>query len=1187
MNIAQSILLNSQIQQSNTPPPGSPGPSVVSRIFDLLSRPNYAVASFFKPILDNLGTGNYAQAINNVVPWNAYPHVWQGLSGQTKNTFTDMAMRDPQAQPILDAFGGGLFGKGFGQSTANRAMTGLALDVGMDPTSYVGVGAIKGVLKGVGLIKDAKGLVEAKDALSATDLAAQSAQTAQSANDYLKSAQEATAAANAKTALTQTPQAYGQVQRATDLVSRLAGTDPAPKALEAAMPKPLPNVPISPLERRAALNTASDLVNSTAGVPSDIVLNPNKQLNLWSGLMAAASGTTVETRYLKSLNMLKTTENALISNGVKLQHYDGSNMKLSDLFAQMGTGTIPSKEVLTQLATNKINNPMLDQAVEAVKARSAMSDTPLVTTGLDAATQAAVQSVAGSTPSVSAAVLKSIPKDMRAGLAGQGVSGAGTAAATDLFKGIMRSVIPPAQQAMDSTASIAKQMMNPVAMQVPKMVIKRQALIDKAIAAHMDSPYREVATKIGDGNKAVAFLNQRFNAAYGYSDLRPMLQDSLLSAQSNATRQAKIWSDVVKGTTKQERMEAFAQAQNLGNPGALPVNADPKIAALAQQFTDHIDELFSRTGVKDAANSVATRSAFTMKDINKELTRAGSSFKFVNGKVDDPLLGRGVINYKGGAADPTKWMKSWESYALGAKEDPVEFMNKLDIATEKLAKKYALMDEIGARFGSTTRTGPFTSLAADPRFAGRYFPKETTVQINKMMEELNSVKYMSNNSFLKQMDRVNAAWKSGVTIYAPSHHIRNFIGDSWLSWVAGVNTPIPYYRAAKAMAANAGKYADWSSVGNLIAPDAMQKAVEAGGSVLFRTRGGVPITANQLYIAAHQHGLLIPARALEDIYAKPLLPRIAGGRVQAAAQGVSEFHEHFTRLAHFADNIAKAPPGQDMKTVFENAAHEVRKWHPDGMDLTGFEQQYMRRIAPFYSWTRKAFPLVWEAMLQKPGKVNAYSKAEYALQNANGIQGINREDPFPSNQLFPSWLMDKGIGPVGASGMGGLAGLIGNSARQGVSKTGVTQGGYAFAGPSNPMIDLISQFFGAGNPRAPLQGAGSMLNPALRIPIELATNRQLFSDVPPSYDPNKYLTDQIPGASVLSNITNLGLLGPTNRGQKEGLGNPETLINYLTGGGLQGSGPYIPQAQREAAAKLAAARKAGKSTGWSNVLAPK
>jgi len=987
-------------------------------MFDLLSRPNYAVASFIKPILDNLGTGNNKQAINNLMPWNAYPHVWHGLEGQTKNTFTDMATHDKQAQPILDAVGRWVFGLKTGQSNTARALTGLALDIGTDPTTYIGPGAIKGVLRGAGVLKGAKGLTEAGSAASAAaDAAAAPAKAAAAANDYLHTAQAATAA-------------------------------------------------------------------------------------------------------------------------------------------------------------------------------KAAADAPKMTTALDAATQAATQSIATQAPTVSGIVLKSIPPDMRASLAASGVAPAGITATSNMYQGILKAA-QPAQQAMTSTASIAGQMMNPIGSLVPaKLVIKRQALIDKAIAAHMDSPYREVATQIGDKNRAVEFLNQRFNAAYGYSALRPMLQDSLLSAQSNAVRQAKVWSDVVKGTTKQQRMEAFAQFQNLGNPGALPIHGDPAVMELAQQMADHVNELFDRTGVKGVASSVATRSAFTFKDINRELTRTGSGFKFINGKVDDPLLGRGVINYKGSAADPTRWMKSIESYQLAKGEDPVEVFNKLDIATEKLAKKYALMDEIGARFGKAEQGGEFRYLAADPRFAGRYFPKETVVQINKMMEELNSVKYMGTNSFFKQMDRINSAWKSGVTIYSPSHHARNFIGDSWLSWVAGVNSPIPYYKAARAMAANHDQYKDWATVGNLIAPDAMARAAADGGKTLLTTKSGIKLTAKQVYIAAHQHGLLIPARSLEDIYAPPLADkwwkgRITGGRAQNIAQGTSQVHEHFTRLAHFIDLIQKAPRGMDIKTVLDNAAHEVRKWHPDGMDLTGFEQQYMRRIAPFYSWTRKAFPLVWEAMLQKPGKVNAYSKAEYAMQQANGINSPSREDPFPTNQMFPSWLMDKGIGPVGASGMGGLAGLLGDNARQGVNKIGKPQGGYAFAGPSNPMIDLVSQFFGAGNPRAPLQGAGSMLNPALRIPIELATNRQLFSDVPPSYDPNQYVTAQIPGADIFQRLTNIGLLGPTNRGQKEGLGNPEAIINYLTGNGLQGSGPYVPQARREAQARLAANRKGAKPVGWSNVLAPK
>src|SRR5260370_32310876 len=120
----------------------------------------------------------------------------------------------------------------------------------------------------------------------------------------------------------------------------------------------------------------------------------------------------------------------------------------------------------------------------------------------------------------------------------------------------------------------------------------------------------------------------------------------------------------------------------------------------------------------------------------------------------------------------------------------------------------------------------------------------------------------------------------------------------------------------------------------------MARAAEAGGKTLLTTKSGVNLTAKQVYVAAHQHGLLIPARALEDIYAPPLLDkwwkgRITGGRAQNLAQGTSHLHEHYTRLAHFIYAIQKAPRGMDIKTALAHPAHEARKWHPDGLDLTG------------------------------------------------------------------------------------------------------------------------------------------------------------------------------------------------------------------------------------------------------------
>jgi hypothetical protein len=40
--------------------------------------------------------------------------------------------------------------------------------------------------------------------------------------------------------------------------------------------------------------------------------------------------------------------------------------------------------------------------------------------------------------------------------------------------------------------------------------------------------------------------------------------------------------------------------------------------------------------------------------------------------------------------------------------------------------------------------------------------------------------------------------------------------------------------------------------------------------------------------------------------------------------------------------------------------------------------------------------------------------------------------------------------------------------------------------------------------------------------------------------------------------------GPTVRGEKEGLGNIEALINYLTAAGVIGTAPYVKSAEFEA-----------------------
>lgn len=1219
VNTARQILLRSQIDWSvpnSFPKKGGGGPSVVSRIFDILSRPNYAVANVGIPLLEDVAQHHWSDIVKDMpIGPKGLGRAWQGLSGQKKGTFINAFLNDPILQKA-----------NLGPRPL-RAAEGLLFDVALDPTTYVGPGAvgkvgsagfigktgkglseaakiyevvppqaaenlpetsrileaatratgtlpegktaipaIKGIGKGlpVGEIKYSpealSGLAKAAPRIMSelpTDvkLVGKSGKALKPGQKYGAEFSNAMKYAQHLTRVGKSPSFYGQVQRAEQLLNRIRETDP--QAVARLVPKaPVEALKATKAERSLAIMTARDTAKKLK-ISRDKFLNPKQQLVIYKNLLRKASGGPIE-RMVRTTAMMREAEKFLQSQGYGFKYWDGTGVKLTEIFDEMGSMKKIGPEILDQLERNTINFPPLDQAVEAIRARSAMKDSKFVELGLSQVTDTLARIQANATPARAEEIAKGLSTDLKHGMQGARVSPAAQKTASALFKEINDARTTPVQQAMSSTVRVAHDIMNAKATKEAKL--SREEKINRAIERHMQSPYRSVATSLGKTNKAVEFMGERFATHYGQSVLRPIAQDYLLGAQANAARRSQVWGNVIKNTTLEARREALRAAQMGLRPGMM-ATGDPRVANL---FKDSIERLFSSTGIKDTAASIATRAAFTMEDINKQLRKVGSDFQFTKAKKEN-LLGE-IQDYSKGV----DWLKSWETHELAKGKDPVEFIHQLEVATEQVSKRYALLDEVAARFSMPKKMGPFKVLVEDPRLAGRYFTPEAAAQVNRMNETLKNA-YSPTNDFIKLVDKATSAWKSGVTIYAPSHHIRNLNGDMWLSWIAGVNSPKPYYTAAKVLKANKGRYLGTiPDVERLVGADALQQVLgkaptgmTTAESVVVKTKSGIPLTAEQVYIAAHQHGLLLSAKAIEDIYGEPLLPRVFGGNVQRFARGTAETREHYVRLAHFIDTISKSK-GSNLKEIFDNAAHTVRKWHPDGMDLTDFERKYLRRIFPFYSWTRKAFPLVLEAVVMRPGKVVLPAKINEAIQGAVGIDA-SRTDPFPSDQMFPDWIKEKGIGPIAATGgpLGTLAGL----SRQG------PEGGYTVLNPSNPMEDLISQFGGSGNPRAPLQGAGSMLNPLARIPIEVATNKQMFTDVPVSYDPNRYATEQIPGGAILSRLTNMGILGPTKRGQKEGLGNTEAIINYLTAAGLTGTGPYIQQAQYAQSTRDRANRK--------------
>jgi hypothetical protein len=165
------------------------------------------------------------------------------------------------------------------------------------------------------------------------------------------------------------------------------------------------------------------------------------------------------------------------------------------------------------------------------------------------------------------------------------------------------------------------------------------------------------------------------------------------------------------------------------------------------------------------------------------------------------------------------------------------------------------------------------------------------------------------------------------------------------------------------------------------------------------------------------------------------------------------------------------------------------------------------------------------------------------LQNMLGIQTGPMSDPFPQDQLFPDWIREKGIGPITAGDIPLIGGMFGSP------------DDYTVINPGNPSMDLISQF---NNPGKMAMG---MINPAARIPIELATGREAQTGAPiDGVTDTDYIVKQIPGLSHAGRATGDFGVSDTTKENSSGI-NFQNIFNMLTAMGVQNTKPYVKSAE--------------------------
>lgn len=956
------------------------------------------------------------------------------------------------------------------------------------------------------------------------------------------------------------------------------------------------------------------------------------------GVKNAASPKFIPAVYERYTNMLKNAEESLIERGrseANDAYYprggikpDSPYLRLSDVLDALPKevamkailGPKPADKVLPSVLLKAItgNNAALGKIAkhpDLFAAINAVDWAPMMTkeytsriidasnaahkTTEEAAHFIAAKMADGSSDSSKAQVIDDITKAAKSEFSKE--MPAAKTSLNEMLDGLRKSIPHPVPNVIDDIIARSKDKLaagvfdaknGQKLSQEPRIQMAESATEDALKGEHgADATVRSAATDVVKADDAAEFgifstVLSWVKPGMGYEVLRPLVLKNIGVRRASATTRAHEIIKIFGTMPEAEHLDFWNEVRGFIDPVAGHEKA-------VEQMQKMFNNMFGESGLADkfAGNTSLSRAGINLDHLNKHMKIVGiHDFKFIN-EVPDPLTG-----HKLRLAGP-QILDTWKNYHPTSSKALRIFAFNMTQAVENAMVEYSTFANAGALWGSkTAKAGHVAVSGMHPAIDGMYFPTEIAPQLGKVATGIDEMyKPLAGSKIIKMYDQALRTWKTGVTIYAPSHHIRNIVGDVWMSWLDGVNNPMYYTKSAQMMKANFRRYSDINPdktplkmlLGNEREADLVNEIIgnsktimPKGTRVIAKARIGrktYKLTIDQAYQMAFRHGILPHSSVVEDLPGSetlmeslaerfhpgkvgPFAP--AGGKVASGVKQFAESREHYARLAHWLHALEHTK-ANSLEELFQKSADRVRKFHPDGLDLTQTEKTVFRRLIPFYSWNRKAIPLILEGIVMHPAKILAYPKLMSGIQESQGVDS-SIGDPFPDDQLFPDWLSGNTVGPI-LSPQSAFAKAIARSD---------DEVGYTLVDPGVPGTDILEQF---GND--PVKGIGNSITPGIKIPAELMFGRDFQSGAPID-DKTQYIDKNVPLLSTISRMTNgavgTGLAeGGDLKGKETSAQNIPALINYLTGLGILDTGRYIKGGEFDLKARLAKEQKNG------------
>ena len=271
---------------------------------------------------------------------------------------------------------------------------------------------------------------------------------------------------------------------------------------------------------------------------------------------------------------------------------------------------------------------------------------------------------------------------------------------------------------------------------------------------------------------------------------------------------------------------------------------------------------------------------------------------------------------------------------------------------------------------------------------GHAYPPEIHRVLSKQYQLLKSPTMAK--GLIKGFDEVQNWWKKYSLASRPAWHTRNAFGNFWNNYMLGGLTDFKLYGEAaaiqKSMHVNKGgivsRLDDLAGIGSVSSKQIVK---------------GTGMTREEIFNEAVKRGVYESGLYGQDLGEAalkssnvPLSTEWSGiNKAFAAGKAV----ENNARIALFIDGIKKAKKGGgpvDAERILDGAASNVRKSLFDYSDLSDIEKRYMKRLMPFYTWTRKNIPAQFRAIIEHPDRANKINLLVGNLQR--GVTDLDETD---------------------------------------------------------------------------------------------------------------------------------------------------------------------------------------------------